>query len=234
MKSGSENPIKFNRKVKAQHQSKRAEAEQFYQNIFSSINAIIYVFDLNHYRMVWTNDGFNKILGYKISKKKVPRGELLDIHHPSDISFIDEMKDFFITNPQGTFTGIFQIKKMSGDYVWLCTSANLFRKNENEQIFEVVGVSINFNENICYDRHLKNIARKRLALNNHQTLEKLTKRERELIRYFASGVKTRAIAHQLGLSFHTVNNHRKNILKKLGLNNLASLVNFAVEHGLNA
>jgi len=234
MKSGAEKPTKYNRKVKATQSSISAEAEQFYQSIFSSINAIIYVFDLNQYRVVWTNDGFNKILGYKISKKKVPREELLNIHHPSDLSFIDDMKDFFINNPKGTFTGIFRVKKICGDYVWLCTSANLFRKNEEEQIYEIVGVSINFNENISYDRHLKNIARKRLALNNHQTLEKLTKRERELIRYFASGLKTRAIAHQLGLSFHTVNNHRKNILKKLGLNNLASLVNFAVEHGLNA
>ncbi|MFW5759195.1 MAG: response regulator transcription factor, partial [Bacteroidota bacterium] len=48
-----------------------------------------------------------------------------------------------------------------------------------------------------------------------------------------NGYKTREIADELGLSFHTVNNHRKNILRKLGFKNLAALVNFAVENGLD-
>ncbi len=207
--------------------------EKYLEKIFSGINAILFVFDLNNYRMVWTNAGFRKILGYRIPKRKIQKSELLDVHHPNDISFLDEMKDFFLNNPKGTFTGILQFRKKNGDFIWLCTSANIFRRDDDESVFEIVGVSINFNESITYDRHLKYITRQKLALSNMDVIERLSKREIELIKLFATGNTTRQIADHLGISFHTVNNHRKNILKKLELSNLAALVNFAVEHGLN-
>jgi DNA-binding NarL/FixJ family response regulator len=67
---------------------------------------------------------------------------------------------------------------------------------------------------------------------NKELLEKISKREREILQYFANGYKTKEIAEKFKLSFHTVNNHRKNILRKLQIKNLATLVNFAVENGL--
>ncbi len=41
-----------------------------------------------------------------------------------------------------------------------------------------------------------------------------TKREIEVIRYISQGLKSAEIALQLHISEHTVNNHRKNIIKK--------------------
>lgn len=61
---------------------------------------------------------------------------------------------------------------------------------------------------------------------------RLTKREVEIIRLIAKGKQNEDIAEQLFLSFHTVKTHRKNILKKLTLNNTADLVRFAYESHL--
>ncbi|GAB2479084.1 DNA-binding response regulator [Hymenobacter qilianensis] len=63
-------------------------------------------------------------------------------------------------------------------------------------------------------------------------LQRLSKREREIVRLIRTGLTSRVIADQLSLSELTVATHRRNIMYKLELQNLASLVQFAIDHGL--
>lgn len=50
-------------------------------------------------------------------------------------------------------------------------------------------------------------------------LASLTKTELEILRLVALGLTTKEIAERRFSSFHTVNTHRKNIFRKLGVNN---------------
>ena len=49
----------------------------------------------------------------------------------------------------------------------------------------------------------------------------LTKTEVEILKEIAVGLTTREIAEKRSPSFHTVNTHRKNIFRKLGVNKCA-------------
>ena len=60
----------------------------------------------------------------------------------------------------------------------------------------------------------------------------LSPRENEVLRLIAKGFSTLRIAHELHVSIHTVNSHRKNILKKLKLKSPAQLIVYALENGL--
>lgn len=60
----------------------------------------------------------------------------------------------------------------------------------------------------------------------------LTEREREVIALIAEGCSYTRIADRLHLSAHTVTTHRKNIMQKLGVNNTAAVVLYAVKNGL--
>ncbi|MEO0776852.1 MAG: response regulator transcription factor [Bacteroidota bacterium] len=60
----------------------------------------------------------------------------------------------------------------------------------------------------------------------------LSEREKEIIRLVAQEYTSREIAEQLYLSYHTVERHRKNILAKLGVKNVAGLVRYALKNGL--
>lgn len=60
----------------------------------------------------------------------------------------------------------------------------------------------------------------------------LSERELEIIKMIAEGYTNAQIAALLYISNHTVNTHRKNIMKKLGINNTAGLVMLAVKSGL--
>ncbi len=60
----------------------------------------------------------------------------------------------------------------------------------------------------------------------------LSEREAEILKLIATGFSTAKIADSLHISVHTVNSHRKNILKKLKLNSPTQLVAYAHEIGL--
>ncbi|MCO6358275.1 LuxR family two component transcriptional regulator [Roseivirga pacifica] len=64
----------------------------------------------------------------------------------------------------------------------------------------------------------------------NQTLE-LSHREMQIVQLIGKGLASEAIAQELKLSLHTVNSHRKNILKKLQLKSPTELIIYAVEKG---
>ncbi len=60
----------------------------------------------------------------------------------------------------------------------------------------------------------------------------ISEREMEIIKLVAEGYSNKEVADKLFLSTHTVTTHRKNIMNKLGVNNTAGLVLFAVRENL--
>jgi len=60
----------------------------------------------------------------------------------------------------------------------------------------------------------------------------LTSTELELVQLFTQGKTAKEIAEARCLSHHTINTHRKNIFRKLELNNVQELIKFALKNGL--
>ena len=60
----------------------------------------------------------------------------------------------------------------------------------------------------------------------------LTDRERETLGLLAKGLIKKEIADQLGVSYHTVDSHVRNIYGKLQVHNLSGAVAKAIQHGL--
>ncbi|SDP41251.1 response regulator [Desulforhopalus singaporensis] len=72
------------------------------------------------------------------------------------------------------------------------------------------------------------------SLNRDDTspAEILTLREREVLQLIAEGLSSEQIASRLFLSVKTVSTHRRKIMEKLKIDNLADLVKFALREGL--
>lgn len=62
--------------------------------------------------------------------------------------------------------------------------------------------------------------------------EVLTARQREVLRLLALGRNTKEVAYELSLSVKTVESHRAQIMERLGVRDLASLVVYAIRHGI--
>ncbi|NJM93760.1 MAG: response regulator transcription factor [Cytophagales bacterium] len=62
--------------------------------------------------------------------------------------------------------------------------------------------------------------------------EKLTTREVEILELVSQGLSNKVIADQLFISIRTVETHRLNMIKKMGVNNTTELVKKALEAGV--
>jgi DNA-binding NarL/FixJ family response regulator len=65
-------------------------------------------------------------------------------------------------------------------------------------------------------------------------VNKLTPRELQVLRLIADGASTKEIAAQFGLSVKTVETHRKQIMDKLGIRNIAGLTKYCIREGLTS
>ncbi|MES2389853.1 MAG: LuxR C-terminal-related transcriptional regulator [Bacteroidota bacterium] len=59
----------------------------------------------------------------------------------------------------------------------------------------------------------------------------ISRKEMEVLRFLATGMTSKDIAGRLHISSNTVNNHRKNILRKTGCANIAEAIRFAMTQG---
>ncbi len=60
----------------------------------------------------------------------------------------------------------------------------------------------------------------------------LTTREREVMKHLAEGLNSKEVGDKLHISPKTVDTHRRNIMKKLDIDNVAALVKHAIRSGL--
>ncbi|MFT7031776.1 MAG: DNA-binding NarL/FixJ family response regulator [Cyclobacteriaceae bacterium] len=104
-------------------------------------------------------------------------------------------------------------------------------KNCSEQEITSALVSVNKNERFFCNKILDLVIEDQ---NNKDQIiaTKLTTRELEVLKLIATGNKTNQIAKNLFLSVHTINSHRKNILKKLNMKSPIELVAYAFQNGL--
>lgn len=64
-----------------------------------------------------------------------------------------------------------------------------------------------------------------------RTIDKLSKKEKEILKMIANGMSSREIALNQRLSIRTISNHRANMLKKTALNNTAELIRIVTNEG---
>ena len=70
------------------------------------------------------------------------------------------------------------------------------------------------------------------ALTVRRRLEKLTPRQMEVLQLMAEGLTTPEIAKRLNLSGKTIETHRGEIMKRVGIHDIVGLVRYAVRVGL--
>ena len=73
-------------------------------------------------------------------------------------------------------------------------------------------------------RHAENNSASRIATLHFPGREPLTRREREVLEQFTAGASNKEAGRHLGISPRTIEDHRANIMKKLGARNAADLV----------
>ncbi len=82
------------------------------------------------------------------------------------------------------------------------------------------------------ERYLCTGAKGALVPSDTGERQQLTNREQTILLQLAQGKSNRDVAEALDISIRTVETHRKNIKRKLGISSTAGLTRYAMEHGV--
>ena len=82
------------------------------------------------------------------------------------------------------------------------------------------------------DKFLECVRKGDFSRRNSAVLAPLTPRELQVMRHIAEGRSSKEIAAMLDLSLETVRGYRKNLMRKLQVNNVAALTQIAIAEGL--
>jgi FixJ family two-component response regulator len=164
-----------------------------------------------------------------VARNRTPSCILLDVHIPgkSGLDILKELhgEDYpapiFMISGQGDISmAVSAIKNGALDFI--------------EKPFRGSEIVTRLNEAIdAYAR------RKSSSAGSVQTLhfpgrEPLTRREREVLEQFTKGASNKEAGRHLGISPRTIEDHRANIMKKLGARNAADLVRIVMTASRNA
>ena len=106
----------------------------------------------------------------------------------------------------------------------------LFKDSPMSEIRQCLTTILSGNRYVC-QRVMELLLAPRTAEQSSGTAD-LTPTEREILHDIALGMTTREIAEKRYSSFHTVNTHRKNIFRKINVNNVHEATRYALRAGL--
>ncbi|MCW3807798.1 LuxR C-terminal-related transcriptional regulator [Plebeiibacterium marinum] len=209
----------------------------FYEEILNSMPASVHVTQIDenlNTLPLWVNKTFEKIIGFNLKERQKYgyAGSNGHFYHPDDIYSIKNNIRYLIENPHIPFGSIvFRIKTASNSYKWIYMIGKVFKKTSVG--YQFLCVAIDIDDRLAFNNREMNIYLKEISrLTNQVKLSKLTKTERKTIALFGKGFSTKEVASKLNRSYETINNHKRNIFKKLGFHKITELVSFAEICGL--
>lgn len=210
---------------------------EFYEEMINSIGASIHIMKVNeegNTLPVWISEQYSSIVGYSFEERQAIGidYEKDTLYHPDDIDIVHNGIKELISGKANVYAGMFRCKDKNGNWKWILSSARALTINGDKGFLlsVVVDLSNNMPEyNFLVEKYLKEIAQ----LKNQLKIKELTKAEKEIIIELATGKSTKEIAELRGRSYETINNHKRNIFRKLAVSKISELVCFALENGLN-
>ncbi|NML21639.1 response regulator transcription factor [Pseudoflavitalea sp. G-6-1-2] len=108
-------------------------------------------------------------------------------------------------------------------------SGYLLKNASADELLNCINEALN--GQISFSNEIKQIIA-RPSAHELKEVPQLTRREKEILHLISDGLTTPQIAEKLSLSQLTIETHRRNLLQKFDVNNVAALIKVAVQQGL--
>ena len=229
-------------------------------SLFAVGSFYYYVFNFENLKMDYVNEGIKDVLGIEPDKFTVEK--VFEIMHPEDLALMSEKEALAldILFNKIHFDDLFSYKTVyvmrlrhtNGVYKTILHQVSILSSSDEGKIQQVLGVhtditylNIPINHNVSFISikkpsyyYTKNSGNYSIINENKSALEKIyfkdvfSKREKEIVEKLARGIKFNEIAKLLFVSPHTINTHKKNILRKSGCKNTPELIARCYVEGL--
>ena len=196
---------------------------------------IININDIIEQKKYWSNDNYEPITGYTIEEAQALGKEYFNrIYHKEDKHIFENSIEMYkkYKNPV-IYSGIYRFYTKSGKMIWCYSENSVFKHTKNYEPWLILNIGMDITDKVKKgEMYLEQLVQENLELKFKGIKELLSKREREILKRIARGQCSNEIAEELFLSYHTVETHRKRILKKLEMKSTAELIKVACKSGL--
>ncbi|MEA5554241.1 PAS domain S-box protein [Anabaena cylindrica UHCC 0172] len=123
-------------------------SQHFIQRITDSSPNLLYIFDLEEQRNVYTNQAISDFLGYSHQEMEQIDADLISsIIHPEDKEKVIEHWQSFINAQDGEILEIeYRMKNVNSEWCWLYSRDTIFYRQNNGQVKQILGVATNITE----------------------------------------------------------------------------------------
>lgn len=176
--------------------------------------------------------------------------EVVDLVHPDDIPFVIaaenwslvKIKEIGFEHQLHLKIGYcFRMQTGNGTYELFHHQAIHTQKDEKGALVQAINVYANIHHITQQNNYIVTVSGighredfhqyQYQPENTYESIEKLTKREFELLPLISKGLSSTAIAQKLGVSHETIKVHRRNLLKKTKCKNSRELIRKSLEWG---
>ncbi len=217
-------------------------------------DAVWFMTNIQNGKNAFTSDSVEKIIGWKPAHFNLGGWLFFfSIVHPDDIhnlfarhnEWVVMKNKLAVLFDHVEYANTFRIKNTQGSYVPMDTNSNVLERDEEGRVKLIFGsfrlVDQNSRNRIISDQNAGNIKviegktyveldylkklREELEENSpKQAFKNLSSRELEILDLIVEEYSSVEISKKLNISIHTINLHRKQIMKKLEAKNLAGLI----------
>ena len=212
------------------------------RNFSKMSQSCIFTVDVFKERYDFASDNFSHFFGYNPAWIKTIRkhGDILEERiHPEDrdqlVKYQIEHGQFIYSLPQeerNNYQQIFQLRILNTkqQYVNVISRQQVIQKDRNGKAWIIMGVMDISPDQMQTEKVKRSVINRKtgeiLTSSSFITTGiQLTGREKEILLLIRQGFLSKEIADKLNLSIYTVNNHRKNILAKLNVDNVIEAIN---------
>jgi DNA-binding CsgD family transcriptional regulator len=204
----------------------------------SEINIAAFIYNFEKGGYTYFNDYFVKIMnedrsliqkeGIKLLQKKVHKEDFSKCLNLTQKAFFEFLRMKPKEQQSFQFRFFFRMKKKMGEYAWFMQTSKsgqnvdkgppmeigyLVELFDLQHPLRVMGIiETNFRRSEIFPDGIDDL------------INKLSKREFEILQLARQGIKTKVIAEKLQLAENTIKTHRRNILKKLEVANIVQAI----------
>lgn len=203
----------------------------FYKKMLNSLPAVVHLNNLSTELVEWVNDAAVKISGYRREEMLNNRDFLPNAMVEEDMEWVRQsILDYKQDN--GVYSYLYAMRNANGTVSNYHGIGVIFDYDENGVPLHSLAIDIDITSEV---RNYKQLKRQYEYLTKKlygSKLEMLTIIEIEVLKHICSGKTVKETSVAMNRSHHTIDNHKRNIFKKLGINKTRNLAAFAKEVGL--
>ncbi len=198
-------------------------------DLIEHLKVIFYVFDIEKRTIVSSFGNVSRVLGcYPADELMFPLELADNLHHPDDRDVISDCLEKIGSLNGKCWSGFYRVRHFDGDWRWIYSKIS----NQNSEEHLLAGMFMDFQPSSQSEFQMGFAVTGDTGFQHAEKIKSLTPRELVILKMIAEGHSYTDIAERLFIQPDTVNKHRKNILRKLELKNIAMLSCFAKESGL--